>query len=557
MMKMLEAALRYADFFKWSVIPISPGTKFPPKGFEVVQYRKRIASREEIESWYKKNPNFNVGIITGKLSNLFVIDHDKYKPSYSEEIALQYIPDSTMTPIASTPQGGQHQYYANPDDPISIGADFLPAMDYRGEGGYIVAPPSVNGSGKAYEWILDPEETGLAEVPTSVLALINKKINNNIYNNKYIYAQGEVTSKSVADLNRPHLTSSDLNYFKDGRRDEDLFHTAYHLLKSGCDIQFVEQVLERLILSWGEKPDPKWIKAKIESASNRVQKREINFADEVRDFVLTSNGLFLTSDVTNRLQLTSRQEKKNVVNVLLRLRKEGIIERAGQKDGCYRRIDNTIEFMDFANADVNNVVDIRLPLNIHLKTKFFPKAAIVIAGVSGMGKTLFSFNTIAENFGKLPIFYFNSEMGPEALKMKLSYFPIPISEWEKHMKVVDQWDFNNIADKVQPDGFNVIDYLEPEGDKPYNIHGVISAIIKRLDKGTALICIQKKPGATMGTGGIYSIKAATLAVSLEWGKLEIIKNRFREADTTPSLNKINFEVHQGHKFVPQKGGWYQ
>jgi hypothetical protein len=40
--------------------------------------------------------------------------------------------------------------------------------------------------------------------------------------------------------------------------------------------------------------------------------------------------------------------------------------------------------MDFANADVDNVIDLRLPLNLHSKTKFFPKAAIVIAGVSGM-----------------------------------------------------------------------------------------------------------------------------------------------------------------------------
>lgn len=124
------------------------------------------------------------------------------------------------------------------------------------------------------------------------------------------------------------------------------------------------------------------------------------------------------------------------------------------------------------------------------------------------------------------------------------------------MRVVDNWDFNNIADKVQPDAFNVIDYLEPEGDRPYDIHGVISAVIHRLSKGTALIMIQKKPGATMGTGGIYSIKAATLALSLEWGKLEIVKNRFREADPMPSLNKINFEVHQGHQFVTQ-GNWYK
>jgi len=206
--------------------------------------------------------------------------------------------------------------------------------------------------------------------------------------------------------------------------------------------------------------------------------------------------------------------------------------------------------------DLENSIDLRLPLGIHSKTKLFPKAVIVIAGVSGMGKTLFALNTIADNMGRFPIFYFNSEMGPEALKMKLSYFPIPISDWAKHMKVVDQWDFNSIADKIQPDAFNVVDYLEPEGEKAFNIHGVISAIIRRLNKGTALIAIQKKPGATMGTGGVYSIKAATMALALDWGKIEVVKNRFREEDPFPSLNKINFEVHQGHKFE-KLGTWYK
>jgi hypothetical protein len=40
------------------------------------------------------------------------------------------------------------------------------------------------------------------------------------------------------------------------------------------------------------------------------------------------------------------------------------------------------------------------------------------------------------------------------------------------------------------------------------------------------------------------------------GKLEIVKNRFREADAAPLLNKINFEVYQGYKFV-KVGSWYK
>ena len=347
-------------------------------------------------------------------------------------------------------------------------------------------------------------------------------------------------------------------YFQQGHRDEDIFHTANCLIKGGCDLPFVNKVLDILARNSNPPFPENEIQTKIASALKRSERRERNITAEVREWVLATNGYFLATTLLREATMATRKEMQAANTALRRLCEgpEPLLERYGGARGSYRRIDTSIEFMDFAAADLENVIDLRLPMGIHTKTKFFPKAAIVIAGVSGMGKTLFTLNTIAGNMGRFPIFYFNSEMGPEALKMKLSYFPIPMSDWSKHMKVIDNWDFNSIADKIQPDALNVIDYLEPEGEKAFNIHGVISSIIRRLNKGTALIAIQKKPNATMGTGGIYSIKAATLAIALDWGKIEIVKNRFREADMQPTLNKINFDVHQGYKFVKQ-GNWYR
>lgn len=345
-------------------------------------------------------------------------------------------------------------------------------------------------------------------------------------------------------------------FLTQNRRENDLKNIITSLIKGGFSEKETAQLIEYLLLSWNDVPDYKWIEEAIESAKSSNCRRERNLAQEIREWICLQDGYISSTEVYNCLQVSTREEKKNVSIILKRLSNEGLIEKYGNKAGVYRRIDREMEFMDFENADLENTIDLSLPLGIHLKTKAFPKWTGIVAGVSGMGKTLFCFNAIAEMMGRFPVFYFNSEIGPEALKMKLSYFPIPISEWAKNMKVVDRWGFNNIADKIQPDAFNVIDYLEPEGEKAFNIHGVISDIIKRLNKGFALIAIQKKPGATMGTGGVYSIKAASLALALDWGKIEIVKNRFREADPFPSLNKINFEVHQGHKFMKQ-GGWYK
>ena len=527
-MNNLSEALKYLDR-GYPVIPIRPDKKPFIKWQE---FQKRQSTSDEVRQWWDKWPNAMIGTVTGEISKLFIVDCDT--PEAYQKVQ-EYIPDSLDIPTVDTPRGGKHLWFHS-DSPISGTAGVMPGLDIRGQGNYIIAPPSANGEGKRYVWM---PELSLDDIePPSVPEPLYK------YISLYTYRERNTCNATAGKM------------FEDGRRDNDLFHTANVLTKGGMPAEEIAQVLERLILSWGEKPDSKWIADKIESAKKRDSRRSGDVTKAIEEWISVTDGNFSVTDCYKALQSVTDSQQATFRVILHRLSKQGIIEKHGQKDGIYRRIDREIEFMDFANADIENTVDLHLPLGLHAKTSIYPKGVIVGAGVSGMGKTLFAFNTIAENRGRFPIFYFNSEMGPEALKKKLSHFPIPMSEWVQSMKVIDQWDFNNIADKIQPDAFNVIDYLEPDGDKPYNIHSVISAIIRRLNKGTALIMIQKKPGATMGTGGIYSIKAATLAFSLDWGRLEIVKNRFRESDAMPLLNKINFEVHQGYKFVNQ-GGWYK
>lgn len=536
---LLNAALAYAGR-GFSVLPCRPDKK---PYIPWVEFQKRRATDQEIRTWWGKWPGAMVAVVTGEISGIFVIDCDT--PEGFEAIQ-RLLPDAIILPIARTPRGGWHLWFIFPvGSRITVGTGLVPGVDFRGEGGYIIAPPSVNGEGKSYSWMpgLSLDEVEATAVPESLYKYISLYM--------HIGGGGPVTTSD-------HKDHKDHNFFTEGRRDEDIFRCANSLIKSGCELPYVEYVIDMLARN-SRPPFPEnEIRVKIDSALKRAERRERNIAAEVREWVLTTSGHFLTTSGHKELQLTTREEMKAANMAFARLCEgpEPLLERYGSQRGCYRLVDRSIEFMNFADADIENTVDLRLPLGLHSKTNIYPKGVVVVAGVSGMGKTLFALNAIAENMGRFPCFYFNSEMGPEALKKKLSHFPIPIAEWAKHMKVIDAWDFNNIPDKVQPDAFNVVDYLEPEGDKPYNIHGVISAITRRLNKGTALICIQKKPGASMGTGGVYSIKAATLALSLEWGKLEIVKNRFREADMQPTLTKINFEVHQGHKFV-KVGGWYK
>ena len=164
----LEIALKYYDM-GFSVIPIVAGKK-DPSYVKWTTYQTTKASKEEIIEWWTKWPKANIAIVTGKLSNLFVADLDKYKKEYSEELALQFFPDSLLTATSLSPQKGEHLYFSFPEN-FKVGgrSDQKLAIDFRAEGNYIVAPPSVNGNGIAYRWLNSIFDTPLAPVPDAYI----------------------------------------------------------------------------------------------------------------------------------------------------------------------------------------------------------------------------------------------------------------------------------------------------------------------------------------------------------------------------------------------------
>jgi hypothetical protein len=491
-------------------------------------YQDRQPTEDEIKLWWTRTPDANVAIITGKVSNLTVIDCD------SSEAAGHFrsiYKGKTVT--VKTPRG-THYYFTYQEgtrNTVKVGGIDL---DVRSEGGYVIAPPSINGEGVAYKWLNDFSITSL---------------------DSFSLYRGDV------DSTRKEVSTSvykQENYFIKGRRDSDLFRTARALIKDNQPIDLTYNIL-KILADNCEPPFPaNEIEAKLRSAIEQARRKEKNLAEEVKDFVLSTTGVFLSTECLQSLQLSTREEKKNLSIILKRLSlpPEPIIEKWGDKNGCWRRIEQETDFMDFMNVDMGNTLNIRLPMDIHKKTIFFPKAVIVVAGVTGTGKTLFALDTIRENQDHMDTYYFNSEMSPQALHKKLSYFNTPMDSWKFKAIPGETWDYKTIADKIFPDALNIIDYLEPEGEKPYAIHGSISAIINKLRNGAALITIQKKPGNQHGTGGIYSAKAASLYIGLEFGTLRIEKNRFREEDPNPKFTMLDFDVAAGSHFKVKGGGWY-
>ncbi|MBF0565980.1 MAG: bifunctional DNA primase/polymerase [Nitrospirae bacterium] len=176
MNKHLESALRYSIECGFSVIPCNREKKPLLKRDEESgtggwkEFQRRIAGEEEIRQWWQRWPNANVAITTGRLSNLCVIDLDA--PELARPVLDELIPDSIDYPIVNTPSGGQHWYFRFPATmPLGNNAKIIPGADFRGEGGYVLAPPGVF-NGKPYTWLIGIDEAAIPELPAAYIEYV-------------------------------------------------------------------------------------------------------------------------------------------------------------------------------------------------------------------------------------------------------------------------------------------------------------------------------------------------------------------------------------------------
>lgn len=172
----LNDSLLYAQEYAgygWRVLPIKPGTKRPPMG----QWQNHATTDPAtIESWWTHlYRDHGVGIATG--GGLFVLDVDVSGDKVGDE-TLQDLEDAygplPETPTVVTGSGGRHYYFKAPAGMVirnDAGKRLGAGLDIRGEGGQVVAPPTL-GTLQRYEWELSPTETPVAPAPPWLLALL-------------------------------------------------------------------------------------------------------------------------------------------------------------------------------------------------------------------------------------------------------------------------------------------------------------------------------------------------------------------------------------------------
>ncbi len=137
-----------------------------------------------VKGWWQKWPNANIGIATGsKSGGLFVIDLDVdedrgvngYQTLRDWERDNGDLPETIQS---ITGRGGYHLFYRG-NKLIGNRAKVMDGIDIRGEGGYIIAPPSIHPNGRMYEWEQGPNEYAIASANDHVYQLIEHRRESN------------------------------------------------------------------------------------------------------------------------------------------------------------------------------------------------------------------------------------------------------------------------------------------------------------------------------------------------------------------------------------------
>jgi hypothetical protein len=146
-----------------SVLPINMETKRPSISWK--QLQKTPASEEQMVGWLTQlirgGTKAGIGLVTGAVSGIVVVDADTPE-------AVQWCKDNGLTsPFAVKTTRGMHYYFKHPGPHLILpnvshnkirgfGLYGVPRLDFRGDGGYVIAPPSIriksDGTIHQYEW---------------------------------------------------------------------------------------------------------------------------------------------------------------------------------------------------------------------------------------------------------------------------------------------------------------------------------------------------------------------------------------------------------------------
>jgi hypothetical protein len=291
------------------------------------------------------------------------------------------------------------------------------------------------------------------------------------------------------------------------------------------------------------------------------------------EFVPANRGKYFSSeDVYRFFQIDRKpnavEAKRALGQVLYDLSTRNKNNELEQRGKNYRIINRNIEVIEWHKAKRGNVFPLVWPFGVEDNTSFgfdesivlYPRDLIVIAGEGNQGKTSFCLNLLVNNMDTYKCYYFSSE-----------YVSVDPEENSKFADRIDSIDWVNpykedgtpkfvVAkhpefwqDIIQPDGVNIIDWIRPPADQ-WDVRATYAPIIQNLNKGIAIVAIQKRSYKSVGEGGEATKDFASAYFTIRYDdklgkrvlKVEKVKNH---GTSDPNYKQFSFElVDGGNKF---------
>lgn len=259
-MTITEAAVEYASL-GWSVLPVKPQEKRPLMQ-NWTQYIRSKASVGMLQSWFDNLSGAGVGMVTGRISNIVVIDVESTCPESIESILRRY----PTQLVSRTGSGGYHLYYQYPANvgTISNRVGLFEGVDLRADGGFIVLPPTIHPSGGVYQWV----SRGIPGMFPAVLLDIQ-------------------SSASTVYGNNDRWITEVLRGVGEGQRNDACARLCGYFFKKGL----TADVVESLILEWNERNNPPMPVSEVRTTVRSIERKHadqsvgftsVEFVDDTR-----------------------------------------------------------------------------------------------------------------------------------------------------------------------------------------------------------------------------------------------------------------------------------
>ena len=207
----------------WSILPVKPDEKRPYMT-NWLQYTRTRPGKQLVSNWFNNLTGAGVGLVTGKISGVVVLDVEHWCPTPVDELLKKY----PTNMIARSGGGGVHLFYSYPQNvgKISNRVGIFDGADLRADGGFLVLPPTMHPSGNRYEWI----KRGIpGAFPMAFLDLESRSPTSN---------EGWITEA--------------LRGVSEGGRNDTCARLAGYFFKKGLN----SDIVEALLMEWNEKNDP-------------------------------------------------------------------------------------------------------------------------------------------------------------------------------------------------------------------------------------------------------------------------------------------------------------